>query len=149
MFGQGRHMAGCWGFWGDVIHGTKGSAILGEGINQPKIYKGHNPTNDNVIWKDKGSRISPYDVEHVVLFDSIRNDKKHNETDRCARAAMVGILGRMAAESGQMITWDQAMASTIQLAPGIEEFTMDTNPPVMPDANGNYPVAVPGVSKVV
>ena len=28
---QGRHMNGCWGFFGDVIHGSKGSAILGEG----------------------------------------------------------------------------------------------------------------------
>ena len=42
LFAQGRHMNGCWGFFGDVIHGTKGSAVLGEGIPSPRLYKGYN-----------------------------------------------------------------------------------------------------------
>ncbi len=29
LLAQGRHMADCWGFFGSVIHGAKGSAILG------------------------------------------------------------------------------------------------------------------------
>jgi len=62
---------------------------------------------------------------------------------------MTGILGRMAAESGQMITWDQAMASKLVLAPGLEDYTMDSDPPVMPDENGKYPVAMPGRTKVL
>ena len=57
---------------------------------------------------------------------------------------MTGILGRMAAESGKMITWDEAMASNLELAPGLDQYTMDSNPPVMPDAQGRYPVAMPG-----
>ena len=55
----------------------------------------------------------------------------------------------MASESGQMITWDEAMASDLILAPGLDDFAMDSNPPVMPDANGNYPVAMPGKTKVL
>ena len=62
---------------------------------------------------------------------------------------MVGILGRMAAESGQEITWDQALASKIELAPGLDQFTMDSTPPVMPDAQGHYPIAMPGFTKVL
>jgi len=62
---------------------------------------------------------------------------------------MTGILGRMAAESGQMITWEQAMASKVELAPGIENYTMASEPPVKPDANGNYPIAMPGKTKVL
>jgi hypothetical protein len=50
----------------------------------------------------------------------------------------------MAAGSGQMITWDQAMASDLQLAPGLDNFTMDSTPPVVPDAQGRYPIAIPG-----
>ena len=62
---------------------------------------------------------------------------------------MVGILGRMAAESGQMITWEKALASNLELAPGLDGYTMDSEPPVKPDANGDYPVATPGVTKVL
>jgi hypothetical protein len=62
---------------------------------------------------------------------------------------MVGILGRMASESGQMITWEQAMASDLQLAPGLDNATMDSTPPVVPDAQGRYPVAIPGQTQVL
>ena len=52
---------------------------------------------------------------------------------------MTGILGRMAAESGKMITWDEAMASKLELAPGLENCTMDSPAPVMPDKDGHTP----------
>jgi predicted dehydrogenase len=149
LFAQGRHMHNCWGFFGDKIHGTKGSAVLGEGIPQPHIYKGHQQTPENVIWKFEGPRGSGYQVEHDLLFDAIRKNKSYNETERCAYAAMVGILGRMAAESGQMIKWEDALASNLELAPGLDQYTMDSEPPVKPGANGDYPVAKPGVTKVL
>lgn len=149
LFAQGRHIHNCWGFFGDVLHGTKGSAVLGEGVPQPRIYKGHQQTPENVIWKFEGPHGSGYQVEHDLLFDAIRENKSHNETERCAYAAMVGILGRMAAESGQKITWKEALASNMELAPGLDRYTMDSEPPVKPDAKGDYPVAKPGVSKVL
>ena len=149
LFAQGRHMAGCWGFFGDVIHGAKGSAILGEGQSQPRIYKGHNQTPENLIWQYKGPRCNHYQYEHDLLFAAIRQDKPYNEAERCAKAAMTGILGRMAAESGKQITWDEAMASNLELAPGLDQFTMESKPPVMPDAQGRYPVAMPGTTKVL
>ena len=62
---------------------------------------------------------------------------------------MTGILGRMAAESGQLIAWDDAFASNLELAPGLDQYTMDSNPPVMPDAQGHYPIAMPGTIKVL
>jgi hypothetical protein len=62
---------------------------------------------------------------------------------------MAGILGRMAAESGKMITWDEALASNIELAPGLEQCTMTSDAPVMPDAQGHYPIAMPGTTKVL
>lgn len=146
---QGRHMENCWGFFGDIIHGATGSAVLGEGVSLPRIFKGHLQTSENEIWRYEGPRHNAYQHEHDLLFDAIRNDKPYNETERSAYAAMTGILGRMAAESGQMITWEQAMASDLVLAPGLEDFTMESDPPVMPDANGQYPVAMPGRTKVL
>ena len=149
LLAQGRHMEGCWGFFGDIIHGAKGSAVLGEGVPKPRIYKGHEQTPDNLIWRFEGQARIQYQVEHDLLFEAIREDKPYNETERCAYAAMTGILGRMAAESGQMITWEQAMASDLELAPGLDDYTMDSDPPVKPDAEGRYPVAMPGKTKVL
>ena len=149
MLAQGRHQDGCWGFFGDVIHGSKGSAVLGEGIRKPVIYKGYTQTRENVVWQHEGPRPSGYQVEHNRLFEAIRQDKTYNETQRCARAAMAGILGRMAAESGKNVTWEEALNSELVLAPGLDDFTMDSDPPAKPDAEGNYPIAMPGITKAL
>jgi myo-inositol 2-dehydrogenase / D-chiro-inositol 1-dehydrogenase len=55
----------------------------------------------------------------------------------------------MAAESGKMVTWDEALHSNIKLAPGLDKLTMDSPAPIMPDAQGRYPVAMPGLTKVL
>jgi predicted dehydrogenase len=149
LFAQGRHMDDCWRFFGDVIHGTKGSAVLGEGIKIPRIYRGHRQEDADLVWKYEGPRCNPYQAEHDLLFEAIRKDKPYNETERCACAAMAGILGRMAAESGRMITWEEALSSDLELAPGLEKYTMDSEPPVKPDALGGYPVAMPGQARVL
>lgn len=149
LLAQGRHMADCWGSFGCVIHGAKGSAVLGEGQLLPRIYKGHQQTPENVIWECKKQGPYHYQVEHDLLFAAIRQDKPYNETERCAKAAMTGILGRMAAESGKMIGWDEALASNLELAPGLAQYTMESNPPVMPDTEGRYPVAKPGIATVL
>ena len=36
----------------------------------------------------------------------------------------------MAAESGQEVSWDEAMNSNLQLAPGLDQMTMDSPAPV-------------------
>jgi len=149
LLAQGRHMDNCWGFFGDVIHGAKGSAVLGEGIPQPRIFKGHQQTSESLIWQYDGPRCNAYQVEHDLLFEAIRKDKPYNEAERSAYAAMTGILGRMAVESGKMITWEQALASDLVLAPGLDHYTIDSEPPVKPDAQGGYPVAMPGQTKVL
>ena len=101
----------------------------------------------NLLWQYKGPPCDHYQREHDLLFDAIRQDKPWNETERCAKAAMTGILGRMAAESGKTIYWDEAIASNLELAPGLDRMTMDSPPPVTPDAQGRYPVAMPGETR--
>jgi predicted dehydrogenase len=149
MHAQGRHIDQCWGFWGVVVHGAKGCAVLGEGISSPKIYKGWQPKKENQIWQFDGDPGLSYQIEHDQLFQAIRENKPHNEAERCANSAMVGVLGRMACESGQQITWEQALASNVELAPGLENLTMDSPAPVMADAQGRYPIAMPGQTKVL
>jgi len=144
---QGRLQLGCWNFFGDVLHGTKGCAVLGEGVPAPRIYEGHVQESERLIWKHEGPQPNPYQVEHDRLFAAIRADEPYNETERCAHAALIGILGRMAVESGKRVGWEEALASELELAPGLEELTMDSDPPVAPDEQGRYPIAIPGVTR--
>ncbi|MBI4327306.1 MAG: twin-arginine translocation signal domain-containing protein [Chloroflexi bacterium] len=149
LLAQGRHINKCYDFFGDTIHGATGSAVLGEGQPKPRLFKGHRQTSENLLWEYKGPPCDQYQVEHDLLFDAIRNDKPYNETERCAKSCLTAIMGRMACESGQVITWDEALASNIELAPGLDKLTWDGDAPVMPDPNGRYPVAVPGQTQVL
>jgi hypothetical protein len=63
---------------------------------------------------------------------------------------MTAIMGRMAVESGKSITWEDALSSNTQLAPGLEAITsLDAPAPVQPDASGKYPIAMPGRTQVL
>lgn len=141
---QGRHMTNCWDFFGNIIQGTKGSGVLGEGQPKPRLFRGYRQTAENLVWSYKGPASDQYQVEHDLLFDAIRSDKPYNETERCAKSCFTAIMGRMACECGKLVTWDEALASKAELAPGLDNYTWDTNPPAMPDAEGRYPIAMPG-----
>jgi predicted dehydrogenase len=147
LLAQGRHLTNCWDFFGSVVQGAKGSAILGEGQLKPRLFKGLKQTSENLVWSYPGADCDHYQREHDLLFDAIRNDKPYNETERCAKSCLTAIMGRMACESGRQITWEEALDSNLELAPGLENLTWDSEAPVMPDANGRYPVAMPGQTK--
>jgi len=150
LLAQGRHQNKCYDFFGDVIHGAKGSAILGEGQPKPRLYKGYRQTAGNLLWQYQGPDCHHYQVEHDRLFEAIRTDKPYNETERSAKSCLTAIMGRMACESGLAITWDEAFESNVVLAPGLEQITsLDSAAPVLPDANGHYPIATPGQTQVL
>jgi hypothetical protein len=81
------------------------------------------------------------------MFAGIREGKPLNESVQIARSTMLSILGRMATHSGQRIRWDDALASNVKLAP--ESYEWNAAPPILPDADGKYPVSIPGVTKVL
>lgn len=58
---------------------------------------------------------------------------------------MSSVMGRMATYSGQLITWEDAIRSELKLAP--QRYAMDADPPTLPDDQGNYTVAKPGVTQ--
>jgi myo-inositol 2-dehydrogenase / D-chiro-inositol 1-dehydrogenase len=151
LFAQGRHVNKCYDVFSDFAHGTKGSAVLMENLSRPnsRLYRNQVMTKENEIWRFSERLPDPYQVEHDLLFDALRNDKPYNEAERCAKAAMVAIMGRMACESGQLVTWEDALDSTLELAPGLDNLTWDSKPPVEPDATGRYPIAIPGQTKAL
>ena len=92
-------------------------------------------------------RDDPYQVEHDDLMAAIRNGLDFNEADNGAYSTMTAILGRMATYGGQEVSWDAAINSNISLMPKV--FSFDADPQVMPNADGAYPIAVPGLTKVI
>jgi myo-inositol 2-dehydrogenase/D-chiro-inositol 1-dehydrogenase len=142
MLSQCRHIQGTWSQVSEHVHGTKGAADLDNSRGGVAIFKGENK------WRYKAENTGdPYQIEHNKLFAAIRNDTAHNEAEFGAKSTMTSIMGRMATYSGKMIEWEQALNSTIDLMP--KAFAWDAEPPLKPDANGYYPVAVPGVTIAV
>ncbi len=149
LLAQGRHLNNCFDFFGDVIHGTTGCGVLGEGIPDPKLYKGHKADNAKLLWRYKGPASDPYQNEHDLLFAAIRNDQPYNETERCCKSCFTAIMGRMACNSGKPLTWDEAFNSELQLAPGLEGLTLDSPAPAAKGQDGKYAVAMPGISPML
>ena len=141
---QCRHQPGCMSRVEERLQGTKGSLVV-DSSNKGMIRSG----KGKVIYAHDGTNdINPYQQEHNVLFEAIRKgDFRFRDAKHAAHSSMTAILGRMATYSGQEITWDAAMASNLDLGTGVTSW--EDTPPVLPDANGEYPVAVPGITKFI
>ncbi|MDZ7617945.1 MAG: Gfo/Idh/MocA family oxidoreductase [Patescibacteria group bacterium] len=137
MISQCRHIPGCWNYVGEYAVGLKGQSDVGGGV----IEAGGDR------WRFRGEKTNPYQVEHDVLFDAIRNDRPHNEAEYGAMTTMTAIMGRMATYSGQVVQWDEAIRSEVSLSP--DRYAWDGTPSVLPGPDGFYPCAVPGVTKVL
>jgi myo-inositol 2-dehydrogenase / D-chiro-inositol 1-dehydrogenase len=137
---QCRHQPGCMDRVSESFQGTKGRTNTNDGIiNDLKggVIYAHRERNDP----------NPYQVELDELFDAIRKGAFINDSDNGAYSTMAAIMGRMATYSGQVINWDEAMTSNINLMP--ERYAWDALPPVLPNGDGYYPYAIPGVTKVI
>ena len=147
MMTQLRQIPNTWRSFRAVIQGTKGSAVLGEGVREPLFYKGFKQVKDEIVWKSEMPSGSSYQIEHDGLFDAIRNDKPWNEVERGVQATMVAIMGRMAVDSGREVEAKDAWNSQYDLCPGIENWTLDSAAPIRANADGSYNLATPGVTK--
>ncbi len=148
LFVNARNMDGCHGRFASYAHGTKGSAIISTYMHTPakcRIYKGHNFRDDELVWSASQPEPDPYQLEWDHLIDAIRNDRPFNEARRGAEACLVQIMGRMAANTGQIVTWDAALNHPQELAPGLDQLTMDSPAPLHADPDGLYPFPQPGL----
>jgi hypothetical protein len=125
-----RQIPGCHNENSDYLLGSNGQALIGRGPN-PKIT---GPKQ----WAFEGRKYDMYQAEHDALFASIRKGGFINDGAWMATSTMLGIMGRMAAYTGQQITWTDALNSDQKLGPD----------PV--DWSGSYlpePMALPGATK--
>ena len=137
-----RQIPGCQNQVAEFAEGTKGSASL---ANRSRCSLSN---RKEVFWQSaRRSKENPYQVEHDALFQAIREDLPYNEAEYGATSTMTAVLGRLATYSGKTITWEQAMASNLQI--GTDAESWDAAPPISPQEDGSYQVAVPGTTKVI
>ena len=160
LYFDGRNMAGCRDEFASYAHGSKGSAGISTMAHTPgmtRIYKGHNipritsrkqlplPPDPNLLWAYPQPEKSPYQFEFDDLMEAIRQDKPYNEVQRGAEASLVTSMGRMAAHTGQIITYDQILNCDHEFAPDVDKLVMDGPAPLLAGADGKYRVPQPGV----
>ncbi len=144
-----RYISKCHNEFDTFVHGTKCAAQFSGDVHAGTVhtYKDQRCTADNIAWKAPKEKYTPWQAEWNVLLEAIRKDKPHNEAKRAAMTNIADMMGRAAVNSGQIVTWDEVMNSNFQWCPYISTMTEDSPPPVQADANGFYPVPVPGVWK--
>ncbi len=150
LFLRGRTIAGCAHRFASYAHGTKGSAVISTAGHIPaksRTYKGYNPTKDNLTWAYPQPEPNPYQVEWNDLIDAIRNDKPYNEVKRGVKASLVTAMGRMASHTGQIITYEDMLNCEHEFAPNVDALTLTSDSPLKADADGKYPVPLPGIKR--
>lgn len=143
---DGRCMDGAQGVYHSFIHGTKGCAVAsrnGDCGAPSSIYKDQLGSPQAKIWQST-DRSGPYQNEWNDLMEAIVNNRPYNEVKRGVQASVTTSMGRMAAHTGQEITFDQMFNSEHEFAPGIDKLTADSPAPLQPDAKGLYPLPEPG-----
>jgi len=144
---QCRHIPGCWDSVSEHVVGTDGICDVSGFVirsGTPNYVQGM-ASRKETSWHftDKGAK-DPYQQEHDDLFAAIRNDTPYNELEYGAHSSMTAVMGRMATYSGKEITWDEALNSQIDTMP--KELSWDAMPQSLPDGEGHYKVAIPGVT---
>ncbi len=144
-YAQAKQEPGGWAHVSDNIHGTKGNFTVGSGPY------GMGGSADYAGGEGRAQKMAtmgnPYVQEHQDLHNAIRNGTPLNDGWHGAKSSMTAVLGRMATYSGEEVTWEQATQSEMELAPGLAEMTLESAPPVLPDKDGNYPIAMPGTTR--
>ena len=107
-----RQQPGCVNDMSAHVLGTKGRAVFQERKNGLRIE------SNAGSWHYAGPQNDIYQTEHDEFFASIRGGRPINNGEYMARSTLLAIMGRMAAYTGQEITWEMALNSRENLEPG-------------------------------
>ena len=125
----------------EALHGTKGMCRVDRytitGANPWK--HGARPREGVPYLSEREKEDQPYVQEHIDLIGSIRAGNPVNELKACIESNLTGIMGRMAAYTGKLVTWEDALNSSESLVPANLDWNMSLPVP---------PVAMPGQTEL-
>ncbi|MCM8535964.1 MAG: Gfo/Idh/MocA family oxidoreductase [Lentisphaeraceae bacterium] len=114
----------------DYVVGTEGTADLMKA--KIKSKKGD--------WRQRKQGIQMHAAEHIPFIKGIRSGKVLNNGDESVISSMTGVMGRMAAYSGKVVTWEHMMKSKEDLTPPTYDLSASMSEP---------PVAQPGIYELI
>lgn len=138
MYGFVRTQNGCHGDTAVRLMGTKGRAYM----------VGQNVIEGETRWEYDGPTVpgGGHQNEQNQFFAALRAGKTINNGDYMVLSTQIAMLGQMAAYTGKRLTWNAVVKSEFAYEPRTCDFS--TEPPVKPDDKGDYPVPIPGVTKM-
>jgi predicted dehydrogenase len=147
LFYFGRNMDGAERGFASYAHGSKGVGVISASGHAPRgirLHHGHDIKSDPA-WAFPEPAPHNKHMEWFDLLEAIQLDKPFNEVKRGAEASLVTSMGRMAAHTGRIVTFDDILNSDHEFAPGVDKLTMDSEAPLASNAQGAYPVPMPGL----
>jgi len=110
-FSNCRQQRGCWNNMSAAVMGTRGTGLLSERRRGLVLKTGGKE------WVYEGAANDMYQTEHDEFFAAIRANRPINNGEYMAKSSLMAIMARMAAYTGQQITWEQALNSRQDLSP--------------------------------
>ncbi|MBL8728717.1 MAG: Gfo/Idh/MocA family oxidoreductase [Planctomycetes bacterium] len=101
-----RQQNNCWRNVNELVIGTEGRA----NVFQHTIQGAHD-------WHFDGKVPESYQRELTDMFAAIRGGERIDNSEYMCNSTLMAVMGRMAAYTGQRITWEQAWNSTEVLMP--------------------------------
>lgn len=126
-----RQISNCHAENSDCIMGSDG---IGKIAGSGPVIRGKQ------TWRYRGEKSDMYQNEHNEFFAGIRSNKHIFDADWMAQSTLMGIMGRMAAYTGQEVTWEEVLNSQETLVP--EKLDWKTKLEIAP-------MAIPGATKLV
>ncbi|MBN2291927.1 MAG: gfo/Idh/MocA family oxidoreductase, partial [Pirellulales bacterium] len=108
------------------------------------MFKDQHIDKKNIEWSPEDDKKSPWDYEWMHFIQSIRADKPHNECHRAVKSDYATLMGRAAAHSNNIVTWDQVVNSKFQFCDYLDTINENSPAPVKADKDGFFPQAVAG-----
>jgi len=148
LYLYGRCINGCHREMTAHAFGSKGVGVIDTRGHRPgkcRIFRNQAMTDESLAWAFPQPEPSPYAMEWEDLIDAIRNDQPYNEAKRGAEASLVTSMGRMAAHTGQVVSFQEMFDCPHEFAPEVDKLTIDSPAPLQAGPNGKYPIPQPGM----
>jgi len=147
FFFSGRAMKNCRRQFGGFGLGSKGAFTISARGHKPSratIYRGAKIDDSKIAWTAEQPEPNPYKQEWHDLVSAILLDSHYNEAVRGAQASLVTAMGRFAAHTGKLVTYDEMLNMPDDMAAPAASLTATSPAPVLSNKDGSYPVPMPG-----